>query len=172
MPRPDLLIVARGGGSLEDLWGFNEEAPARAVARSAIPVISAVGHETDVTLIDYVADLRAPTPTGAAEMTLPVRSELLGTLGDLHLRHFGAMARMMDRRRADLRSAARALPQPETILAMARQRFDMAAGRLQQGLVRATMDRRGRFNMVAGRLRPGLVSGQITQQSERLSARG
>ncbi|WP_316859377.1 exodeoxyribonuclease VII large subunit [uncultured Cohaesibacter sp.] len=168
IPRPDLLIVARGGGSLEDLWGFNEEAPARAVAESDIPVISAVGHETDVTLIDYVADLRAPTPTGAAELALPVRSELVATLGDLHLRQYGAIARMMDRRRSDLRSAARALPQPRDILALAQQRFDMVSGRLSQSLIASTQDRRARLNLASARLRPALVSDRITRQAERL----
>lgn len=171
IPRPDLIIVARGGGSLEDLWGFNEEAPARAVAESDIPVISAVGHETDVTLIDYVADLRAPTPTGAAELALPVRSELVATLGDLHLRQYGAMARMMDRRRSDLRSAARALPQPRDILALARQRFDMISGRLEQGLVGSTQVRRSRLDVAAGRLRPNLVTERLKVQRDRLGER-
>nr|WP_321458212.1 exodeoxyribonuclease VII large subunit [uncultured Cohaesibacter sp.] len=171
IPRPDLLIVARGGGSLEDLWGFNEEAPARAVAESDIPVISAVGHETDVTLIDYVADLRAPTPTGAAEVALPVRSELVATLGDLHLRQYGAVARMMDRRRSDLRSASRALPQPRDILALARQRFDMASGRLEQGLITSTQVRRSRLDVAAGRLRPTLVTERLKGQKERLGDR-
>lgn len=172
IPRPDLLIVARGGGSLEDLWGFNEEAPVRAVAESQIPVISAVGHETDVTLIDYVADLRAPTPTGAAEMALPVRSELVATLGDLHLRQSGAVMRMMDRRRSDLRSAARALPQPRDILALARQRFDMASSRLEQSLIAGTMSQRGRLTTASARLRPGLVSDRIQIRSEQLKDRG
>ncbi len=171
IPRPDLLIVARGGGSLEDLWGFNEEAPVRAVAESQIPVISAVGHETDVTLIDYVADLRAPTPTGAAEMALPVRSELVATLGDLHLRQSGAVMRMMDRRRSDLRSAARALPQPRDILALARQRFDMASSRLEQSLIAGTMGQRGRLTTASARLRPGLVSDRIQIRSEQLKDR-
>ncbi|WP_319411156.1 exodeoxyribonuclease VII large subunit [uncultured Cohaesibacter sp.] len=171
IPRPDLIIVARGGGSLEDLWGFNEEAPARAVAESEIPVISAVGHETDVTLIDYVADLRAPTPTGAAEVALPVRSELVATLGDLHLRQYGAIARMMDRRRSDLRSAARALPQPRDILALARQRFDMVSGRLEQGLIGSTQLRRSRLDIAGGRLRPTLVTERLKVQGERLADR-
>ncbi len=172
IPRPDLIIVARGGGSLEDLWGFNEEAPARAVSESVIPVISAVGHETDVTLIDYVADLRAPTPTGAAEIALPIRSELLSTLGDLHLRQYGAVSRMMDRRRVDLRSAARALPQPRDILALARQRFDMASGRLGLSLTTATQSRRSQLTMANGRLRPALVSDRIVIQKEKLADRG
>ena len=168
IPRPDLIIVARGGGSLEDLWGFNEEAPARAVAESVIPVISAVGHETDVTLIDYVADLRAPTPTGAAELALPVRSELIATLGDLDLRQYGALTRLMERRRADLRSAARALPQPRDILGQARQRFDLVSGRLEQGLVTSTRGQRARLEMAAGRLRHGLVGERIAAQKQRL----
>ena len=172
IPRPDLLIVARGGGSLEDLWGFNEEAPARAVADSEIPVISAVGHETDVTLIDYVADLRAPTPTGAAELALPVRAELVATLGDLGVRQYGAVSRIMDRRRADLRSASRALPQPRDILALARQRFDMASGRLDQGLISLTQGRRSRFEVASSRLRPGLVADRIRYQKDRVEDRG
>lgn len=171
IPRPDVLIVARGGGSLEDLWGFNEEAPVRAAAESQIPIISAVGHETDVTLIDYAADLRAPTPTGAAEMALPVRSDLLATLGDLHLRQSGAVMRMMDRRRVDLRSAARALPQPKDILALARQRFDMASSRLGQGLQAYTMTHRGRFSNASVRMRPGLLLDKIATRSERLQDR-
>ena len=171
IPRPDLIIVARGGGSLEDLWGFNEEAPARAVAESDIPVISAVGHETDVTLIDYVADLRAPTPTGAAEVALPVRSELIATLGDLHVRQYGAISRMMDRRRSDLRSASRALPQPRDILALARQRFDMVSGRLEQGLIGSTQVRRSRLEVAGGRLRPTLVTERLKVQKDRLGDR-
>lgn len=171
IPRPDLLIVARGGGSLEDLWGFNEEEPVRAAAESDIPLISAVGHETDVTLIDYAADLRAPTPTGAAEMALPVKSELLATLGDLHLRQSGAVLRMMERRRSDLRSAARALPQPKDLLALARQRFDMASSRLGQSLLASTMNHRNRFDNSSVRLRTGLMLNKIAIQTERLADR-
>lgn len=134
IPRPDVLIVARGGGSIEDLWGFNEEIVVRAASESAIPLISAVGHETDWTLIDYVADMRAPTPTGAAEMAVPVRSELLATINGLNSRHSESIFRLFDRRRTELRSAARALPQPDAFLAHARQRLDLATARLKPGL--------------------------------------
>ena len=132
--RPDVIIVARGGGSIEDLWGFNDEVVVRAVAESRIPVISAVGHETDWTLIDLVADRRAPTPTGAAEMAVPVRLDLLAGLHDLANRHEDAMLRRFERMRADLRSASRALPTPDEILSAKRQRLDLAAARLPAAL--------------------------------------
>jgi exodeoxyribonuclease VII large subunit len=135
IPRPDLLIVARGGGSLEDLWGFNDEIVVRAAAASAIPLIAAVGHETDTTLIDHAADRRAPTPTGAAEIAVPVRSDLLRTVGDLAQRHRGALHRHVDLKRQNFRAAARALPRAEDLVAPPRQKLDLAAGRLQQALV-------------------------------------
>src|ERR1700675_4169485 len=124
IPRPDLLIVARGGGSLEDLWSFNEEIVVRAAAESMIPLISAVGHETDITLIDFAADKRAPTPTAAAEMAVPVRAELLGSLAALGARQIQSWQRGMDMRRTELLSATRALPAADELLAMARQRLD------------------------------------------------
>jgi exodeoxyribonuclease VII large subunit len=132
--RPDVLIVARGGGSLEDLWSFNEEIVVRAAAESAIPLVAAIGHETDWTLIDHAADMRAPTPTGAAEMVVPVRAELLANVDDLARRHGHAMLRSAERRRADLRSAARALPSPDALFAAKRQRLDLAAAKLKPGL--------------------------------------
>jgi exodeoxyribonuclease VII large subunit len=138
--KPDLLIVARGGGSLEDLWPFNDEAIVRAVAASVIPVISAIGHETDTTLIDHVADWRAPTPTAAAEKAVPVRADLIAELASLQARQRRAIARVKQERQLRLQSAARALPKPEDILAISRQRLDHAATRLP-GALKANVQR-------------------------------
>lgn len=134
IPRPDVLIVARGGGSIEDLWCFNEEEVVRAAFESSIPLISAVGHETDWTLIDYAADLRAPTPTGAAEMVVPVRSELLMTVHGLVQRLDDGMFRQIDRRRQDLRSLTRVFPKPDDLFAVQRQRLDLSSARLLPSL--------------------------------------
>jgi exodeoxyribonuclease VII large subunit len=141
IPRPHVLIVARGGGSLEDLWSFNEEIVVRAAAESLIPLVSAVGHETDTTLIDHAADIRAPTPTAAAELVVPVRAELIATIADLGGRLSGAALRLGERRRADLRALLRALPSGEALLAIPRQRLDRAAGALAAA-ARAASDRR------------------------------
>jgi exodeoxyribonuclease VII large subunit len=159
VPRPDLIIVARGGGSLEDLWGFNDEALARIVAASGIPVISAVGHETDWTLIDYAADIRAPTPTGAAEFAVPVKAELEATLANLAARLKACTSRNFERKRTALRSAARALPSPDQLLALPRRRFDEATSRLGRALIVSTERKRARFN--AARLTPAMLSRRI-----------
>src|SRR6202051_176549 len=134
IPRPDLLIVARGGGSLEDLWWFNEEIVVRAAAASMIPLISAVGHETDVTLIDFASDRRAPTPTAAAEMAVPVRAELMVDVDSLVRRALASWRRNQDARRSELRSAARALPGADEVLALPRQRLDHAAAAVTRAL--------------------------------------
>ncbi|MFA6140738.1 MAG: exodeoxyribonuclease VII large subunit, partial [Hyphomicrobium sp.] len=133
--RPDVLIVARGGGSLEDLWGFNEEIVVRAVAASRIPIISAVGHETDWTLIDLVADARAPTPTKAAEWAVPKFAELAENTGKCGSRLTTAARRMLQQSRAHLRAAARGLPRLEDVLALPRQRFDACDKRLGRALL-------------------------------------
>src|SRR6187399_280191 len=134
IPRPDLLIVARGGGSLEDLWSFNEEIVVRAAAESMIPLISAVGHETDITLIDFAADKRAPTPTAAAEMAVPVRSELFVEVESLARRTMVCWQRGQESRRNELRAAARALPSLSELLAIPRQRLDHLGAALPRGL--------------------------------------
>jgi len=152
LPRPDVLIVARGGGSLEDLWSFNEEVVVRAAAACSIPLISAVGHETDWTLIDHVTDRRAPTPTGAAEMAVPVRADLLAAIADLGGRLAAAAARSVERQRSDLRNLARALPAPEALLALPRQRLDLAAGRLSQSLILNVRRHQRQYEVLCRRL--------------------
>ena len=152
MPRPDVLIVARGGGSLEDLMSFNDEAVVRAAARSVIPLIAAVGHETDWTLIDHAADVRAPTPTAAAEFAAPVRAELLAAIADLDGRRRGAILRFSHRLRSDLRALARALPAGEALVATPRQRLDRAGETLAQRARGAIDQRTLRTAGLAGRL--------------------
>ncbi len=144
--RPDVLIVARGGGSLEDLWGFNDESIVRAVAGSNIPVISAVGHETDWTLIDYAADVRAPTPTGAAEMAVPVKADLEAAVAGLGARLGSSMRRGLDRKRQNLVSIARALPNVDSVLAIPRRRFDEASEKLWRALEVSTLKKRQRLS--------------------------
>jgi exodeoxyribonuclease VII large subunit len=167
IPRPDLLIVARGGGSLEDLWAFNEEIVVRAAADSLIPLISAVGHETDVTLIDYAADRRAPTPTAAAEMAVPVRADLMVETNGLAQRAFAAWRRGMDDKRSELRSAARALPQAADLLAIPRQRLDGLASALPRALRGSTHAHFRRYAMLSARLTLGVLRGQIDHGQQR-----
>ncbi|PZQ49473.1 MAG: exodeoxyribonuclease VII large subunit [Rhodovulum sulfidophilum] len=169
IPRPDVLIVARGGGSIEDLWGFNEEIVVRAVAESRIPVISAVGHETDTTLIDHAADRRAPTPTAAAEMAVPVRLDLLAALGGLDERRRASAARGLALRGQRLRDLARGLPRPEAILGERAQRLDALGPRLPRALVGLVRARElGLARGPAGRFGPVLLRHGLERRGERL----
>ena len=172
IPRPDVLIVARGGGSLEDLWGFNEEVVVRAAAESAIPLVAAIGHETDWTLIDLAADVRAPTPTGAAEMVVPVRTELLATVDDLARRHAHAMLRVLERRRTELRSAARALPGPDALFAPKRQRLDLAAAKLRPALRENARDHHRKFEAACRSLLRFSPARQLSDARGRLQRSG
>jgi exodeoxyribonuclease VII large subunit len=167
--RPDVLIVARGGGSLEDLWPFNDEAIVRAVAASAIPIISAIGHETDTTLIDHAADWRAPTPTAAAERAVPVRTDLLAETASLRARQSRAIARVLQERKLRLQSAARALPKPDDVLAIARQRFDGISNRLPAAL-KMNVQRHGvALARVSGRLSVRHLQTRIAETRRRLA---
>lgn len=168
VPRPDLVMVARGGGSIEDLWAFNEEAVVRAVADCQIPVISAVGHETDTTLCDFAADRRAPTPTAAAEMAVPVRSELANQIAELTLRKRRAVMRPLQLGRERLAARAERLPAPATLLSPQAQRLDDLSERFRRALGDRTMLARGDLQRVAGRLSLPLVTAQVQTARGRL----
>ena len=168
IPRPDVLIVARGGGSLEDLWGFNEEIVVRAAAESQIPLISAVGHETDWTLLDLVADARAPTPTKAAEWAVPKFSELTDNTLKLEMRIRVAIRRVVQSMRTHLKSAERGLPRAEDLVAMPRQRFDSVDRRLGRALLANTRSHAMRQARVAGRLHPRLLENRLARAKDRL----
>lgn len=170
IPRPDVLIVARGGGSLEDLWGFNEEIVVRAAAESRIPLISAVGHETDWTLIDLVADARAPTPTKAAEWAVPKFPDLMAQICDLASRIRFAGLRGIEAKRNQFKAASRGLPRLQDILSGPRQRFDAVDQRLGRALLANTNQHGRRFARVAARLQPMLLEGRIVRCIERVSA--
>ncbi len=169
-PRPDLLIVARGGGSIEDLWAFNEEEVVRAAAECPLPLISAVGHETDTTLIDHAADLRAPTPTAAAELAVPVRAELLAQLDDLMARKRSCLSRRADLARERLALTACRWPEPSALLGAREQRLDEVGARLPRALAARTHKGEAAMNLVVPRLRPELLQQRLGRLSERLGA--
>ena len=170
LPRPDLLIVARGGGSLEDLWGFNEESVARAAAASEIPLISAVGHETDTTLIDFVSDQRAPTPTAAAELAVPVRMELLAWAEQQGARLSRALSTGVQQRQQRVRDLGRALPQLDALVQAPRQRLDYLAERLPTALRSAAAQKRLKLSEAA--LRPAILSRRVAEDRRRIAQAG
>jgi exodeoxyribonuclease VII large subunit len=174
LPRPDLIIVARGGGSIEDLWSFNEESVVRAVVASGIPIISAVGHETDTTLIDYAADLRAPTPTAAAECAVPVRAELVAYVDDIGQRVRHSLRRTVGNDRDRLRAAAGHLPRPLDIIGAAGQRLDHAASRLKAGLALTQQKKTAAYAALAPRVSARALQKMLVvehQQLDRLTKR-
>ena len=168
VPRPDVLIVARGGGSVEDLWPFNDEALARSVAAGTIPLISAVGHETDTTLIDFVSDRRAPTPTAAAEMATPVLADLAATLADYERRMIGCGARLVRERRDRLAAASARLPRLPDLLALSTQRLDIASGQLGSALRACVSAHRHELTTAGAALKPSLLRRPMEVRSERL----
>jgi exodeoxyribonuclease VII large subunit len=168
IPRPDLLIVARGGGSLEDLWGFNDEGLARTVASSTIPLISAVGHETDWTIIDLVADFRAPTPTAAAERAVPVRADLLITVTQHGLRVATSLRRRIESGRHRFGGLARGLPRKANILDLPRQRFDHASSRLKRALIANARAHRNWLDRASAGLRPQALARAASSGRDRL----
>jgi exodeoxyribonuclease VII large subunit len=167
LPRPDLIIVARGGGSLEDLMAFNEEIVVRTAAASAIPLISAVGHETDTTLIDYASDLRAPTPTAAAEMAVPVRLDLVADVASKSARFAGSLSRLFSERRLHLAGLARGLPDPQDLLGATAQRLDDRSERLRLAIGARFAAARTRLDLAAAGLRPTALAADIARARDR-----
>ncbi len=172
VPRPDLVIVARGGGSIEDLWAFNEEAVVRAVAGCSIPIISAVGHETDTSLCDHAADLRAPTPTAAAEIAVPVLADLRHTLATYGLRTERCARRYRERGAEQLAGLVRVLPRRDAILGPQRQKADDLGARLGLALERRIGAARRELDRSAGALRPAMIEARLARATDRLKDMG
>ena len=168
--RPDLVIVARGGGSIEDLWAFNDEAVVRAVANCTIPIISAVGHETDTTLCDFAADLRAPTPTAAAEIAVPVRSDLLQRVGQLGLRIANIVRKRVDLAAERLEAQRRLMPRLSDLAAPHQLRTDDLAERLRQSLRTRVGKAEIAYSGPAMMLHPRLLTRRVEQGQQRLDA--
>ena len=168
--RPDLVIVARGGGSIEDLWSFNEEEVVRAVADCSIPIISAVGHETDTTLCDFTADLRAPTPTAAAEMAVPVRGEWLATLAESKARMGRSVGRGLSTAQERLEAQRRLMPALSDLLRPHQQRIDETLERMKFGMSQNVAAARSRFSASEGALRPSLLKQRVARAFERLDS--
>ena len=169
MPRPELIIVARGGGSIEDLWGFNEESVVRAAFESEIPLISAVGHETDTTLIDLASDLRAPTPTAAAEYAVPVRADLMGWLSSMEERRVRSLTSNLEIKRQRLKDLSRGLPTPSDLVAMAAQRLDAVSDRLPRALSAVSNNKRTLLLQTSAGLRGRLLQNKLIDRTKEMN---
>jgi len=169
MPRPELIIVARGGGSIEDLWGFNEESVVRAAFESEIPLISAVGHETDTTLIDLASDLRAPTPTAAAEYAVPVRADLMGWLSSMEERLVRSLTSNFEIKRQRLKDLSRGLPTPADLVAMAAQRLDAVSDRLPRALSAVSNNKRTLLLQTSAGLRGRLLQNKLIDRTKEMN---